>query len=165
MEYDLKTAYELGLVRQGVKNEVFPLFQRLRNTANQNTLDRARKAGIGSSFGIADEFTGLLAVHPNNADTLRELETVTSKTDIAKSIIGDYPVDPRTVAASPKFYTGQWFVINRSEKTSKPNWEEALQFNEEKLMPAELPDGTRVQGLPFGKPETGIKILFKIPKK
>ena len=66
MQYDLGTALNYGLVKESVKNEVFPLFQQTTNKMNLNTLNTARSnKSSGGNFGIMNPTTGMLTI-PNN---------------------------------------------------------------------------------------------------
>ena len=171
MDYSLREALNIGVARQGAaqeqKNIGDLLFKNLRDKANINTLRAARDNKIGSSYGIADYDTGLLTVPGNSENTFRELEKVTDKYDIARKLTKGYPVDSDKIAESgDKFYSGQWFVINPSDRTSKPNWDDAVDENREDVFKTKLPGvERRTKGIKFGSEEDrGIKVLFRIPK-
>jgi hypothetical protein len=172
MQHNLQTASALGAMREGVREEqkgIDRIFlKRVINKSNENTLNVASKSNIGSSFGVADLNTGLLSVHPNTSETFRDIETVTTKLDIAERLTRSYTADPDKLSrGGKKFYSGQWFVINPTKNTpdTRPTWDRALITNKEDTLKTTLPDGSRVKGIKFGSEETGIKVLFRLDKR
>jgi len=167
MQYDLGTALNYGLIRQGVKNEVFPLFQHEKNKANLNTLNTARdNQTSGGNFGVIDTNSGLLTIPNNFGDTLKQIEEVTTRDDILTKLTAGAKNSPNKsalIADDKRFGEAKWFVANPKKDTKKPNWNDVVK-NNEGLFSTTLADGTELDGVPFGSND-GIRVLFKVPKK
>lgn len=167
MQYDLGTALNYGLVKESVKDEVFPLFKQATNQMNLNTLNTARSnKSSGGNFGIMDPASGLLTIPNSFGDTLKEIEQVASRDDIVtKLTVGAIksPDKSLLIADDKRFTEGKWFVANPKKDTKKPNWDEMVKNNDD-LFSTTLSDGTKLDGVPFGTND-GIRVLFKVPKK
>ena len=168
MQYDLGTALNYGLVKESVKNEVFPLFQQATNKMNLNTLNTARNnKSSGGNFGIIDPTTGMLTIPNTFGDTLKEIESVTTRDDIVNKLTAGAIKSPdksTLIADDKRFTEGKWFVANPKKKdTVKPNWNIMVKDSDD-LFSTTLSDGTRLDGVPFGSND-GIRVLFKVPKK
>ena len=167
MQYDLGIALNYGLVKESVKNEVFPLFQQTTNKMNSNTLNTARSnKSSGGNFGVLDPTTGMLTIPNSFGDTLKEIESVTTRDDIVNKLTAGAIKSPdksALIADDKRFTEGKWFVANPKKDTKKPNWDEMVK-NSDDLFSTTLSDGTRLDGVPFGSND-GIRVLFKVPKK
>ena len=80
MDYSLREAVNLGLVRQKQKNIGDMLFKSFRDKASENTFKSAQfNKTTGRNLGIADYNTGLITVPNSFPQTMAELEKVESR--------------------------------------------------------------------------------------